>query len=84
MQYRNNIGQLRDTIQFGSDFNPLINSMGNFTNNLQTINGNCKNTNRNAENVETNRVYEIGCETDSRASIQFTKPSNLNYHSYYK
>ena len=48
---------------------------------MQTIKENYRKTNI---NVEADKVYEIDCETDSRASIQFTKPSNLNYHSYYK
>jgi len=33
------------------------------------------------KDIETDRVYGIGCKTDLRSSTQFTKPINLNYHS---
>ena len=51
LQYKNNLGWLRDTIQFGSDFNLLINSRGDF--NKQFV-GNwkkCKNTQTKLHNL---------------------------------
>ena len=36
LQYNNNLSQLKDTIHFGFDFNPLINN-GISTNSLQAI-----------------------------------------------
>ena len=44
LQYKNNLGWLRDTIQFGSDFNLLINSRGDFNKQFVGNLKKCKNT----------------------------------------
>ena len=46
---------------------------------MQTIEENCKNTNRNAKADE---VYEIDCETNSRAPIQFTKSKQFKLSQF--
>jgi len=39
----------------------------------------CRNTNKIAKTI---RIAQKGCKTDSRSSIQFTKPINSNYHNF--
>jgi len=46
---------------------------------LQTIKENYRKTNI---NVEADKVYEIDCETDSRASIQFTKSKQFELSQF--
>ena len=65
----NNLGRLRDTIPFGSDFNPLYKQQVILTKTLQTIEENCRNTKKKMQNYHRNREYEINL----RASTQFTK-----------
>ena len=44
-----NLGQLRDTIQYGSDFNPLINRKGNFNKQFVGTGKKCENTEQKCE-----------------------------------
>ena len=61
-----NLGQLRDTIHFGSYFNPFINNKGNFNKWFVGTRKKCK-------NIEQKRKIQTEIEFSCRTQIELYK-----------